>query len=348
MDMLTYYNRMDKMYNGGLSAGVMMMKRFFMLLTLMCLLPCAALSEGEMVLMDETGSILMESTESRDLILGLEGEDVSELQQRLADLSYYTDKINGVYGESTQAAVMAFQKDFDLEPSGRANAQTQAQLYAALYRPLQYGTTGEDVKRLQTRLTELGYYTGKISGNYLDATCSAIEKFQAKMGELSTGVADIDTLSLVYSGDALSAHAKVEATPTPVPDLDSMDFSVIDDENAVRATPVPEIAFTKKLSRNSTGKLVKQVQERLTELGYYEGPISGNFLGHTANAVNPQPFKLQDNRNRADEALRISLQKPIYANVEIPLEKADWQRLTELTLRLTGDVKLCWFRCVKE
>ena len=292
MDILTYYNRMDKMYNGGLSAGVMMMKRFFMLLTLMCLLPCAALSEGEMVLMDETGSILMESTESRDLILGLEGEDVSELQQRLADLSYYTDKINGVYGESTQAAVMAFQKDFDLEPSGRANAQTQAQLYAALYRPLQYGATGEDVKRLQTRLTELGYYTGKISGNYLDATCSAIEKFQAKMGELSTGIADIDTLSLVYSGDALSAHAKVEATPTPVPDLDSMDFSVIDDENAVRATPVPEIAFSKKLSRNSTGKLVKQVQERLTELGYYEGPISGNFLGHTANAV--KAFQLQN------------------------------------------------------
>ena len=84
--MLTYYNRMDKMYNGGFSAGVMMMKRFFFLLALVCLLPCAALSEGEMVLMDESGSILMEATESRDLILGLAGDDVSELQQRLADL----------------------------------------------------------------------------------------------------------------------------------------------------------------------------------------------------------------------------------------------------------------------
>jgi len=77
------------------------------------------------------------------------------------------------------------------------------------------------------------------------------------------------------------------------------------------------------------------------------GQPAGSWQGSTVD-YNPQPFKLQDNKNRADEALRISLQQPIYANVEIPLKKADQQGLTELTLRLTGDAKLCWFRCVKE
>ena len=262
-----------------------MMKRFFCILALALLLPCAAWAEGEMVLMDESGNVLLEAIESRELSLGAEGDDVTELQQRLADLSYYTGQITGSFGENTQAAVLAFQQDFGLSITGKADVQTQALLYATLYRPLQYGSSGEDVKRLQTRLTELGYYTGKISGNYLEATRSAIERFQTKMGEVATGAADVDTQALLYGGDALSAHAKVEATATPAPDLDSVSFQVIDDESTITPTPAPDVPFTKKLARNSTGKTVKQLQERLTELGYYTGPISGNFLGHTANAV---------------------------------------------------------------
>ena len=51
-------------------------------------------------------------------------------------------------------------------------------------------------------------------------------------------------------------------------------------------TPAPTVAFVKKLQYNKAkGEEVKLVQTRLTELGYYSGNISGNFLGHTRNAV---------------------------------------------------------------
>ncbi|MBE5804291.1 MAG: hypothetical protein E7316_07250 [Clostridiales bacterium] len=261
------------------------MKQFLCMLALALLLPCAALAEGEMVLMDENGNVVIEAVESRSLELGSQGEDVAELQQRLADLSYYDADISGSFGENTQAAVKAFQQDFGLEATGKADAQTQSLLFATLYRPLQYGSSGEDVKRLQTRLTELGYYTGKISGNYLEATRSAVERFQAKVGEDITGIADPDVQTLLYSGEAISAHAKTEVTATPAPDLDNISFLVIEDESLITPTPAPQVAFTKRLARGSTGKSVKQLQERLTELGYYEGPVSGNFLGHTVNAV---------------------------------------------------------------
>lgn len=262
------------------------MKRFFFLILACLLLPCMALGEGDMVPMDDAGNVLLESTESRLLALGDEGSDVSELQQRLADLSYYSGTISGSYGESTQSAIKAFQADFGLDVTGIADAKTQAELFAALYRPLAYGVSGEAVKRLQTRLTELGYYTGKISGNYLDSTQSAIQAFQQKMGEAVTGEADVDTQALLYGASALSAHAVVETTPEPdTLDLDNLSFQVVEDESLLTPTPAPEIPYTKQLARNSTGALVKQVQERLTELGYYTGPISGNFLGHTANAV---------------------------------------------------------------
>ncbi len=261
------------------------MKRILVCLAILLALPCLAWAEGEMVLMDESGNVLIEAVESRALSLGDQGDDVAELQQRLAELYYYSGAIDRSYGEGTQKAVKEFQEDFGLQQTGIADAQTQALLYSTLYRPLQYGSTGDDVKRLQTRLTELGYYTGKISGNYLEATRSAVERFQQKLGEAVTGIADMDVQALLFSGDAISAHAKIEVTATPAPDLDNMSFLVIEDESLITPTPAPEVPFTKKLARNSTGKLVKQLQQRLTDLGYYEGPVSGNLLGHTVNAI---------------------------------------------------------------
>lgn len=261
------------------------MKRFFCMLFLLLLLPCLALGEGEMIPLDEEGNVVEEIVEAREMEYGDEGDDVTELQQRLTDLNYYSGNISGRFREGTRAAIREFQEDFGLEVTGRADAQTQSILFSTLYRPLQYGSSGDDVKRLQTRLTELGYYTGKISGNFLEGTRAAIEDFQKKIGERANGVADVDVQALLYSSDALSKHAQVEPTPTPAPDLDNESFLVIDDDAAVTATPAATVEFSKNLARGSTGKAVKQVQELLTELGYYEGPISGNFMVHTFRAV---------------------------------------------------------------
>ncbi|MGN0778809.1 MAG: peptidoglycan-binding protein [Aristaeellaceae bacterium] len=257
------------------------MKRLVTVL-LVLLAPFAlALGEGEVILTGED-VVMEEAVEARELRYGDEGDDVAELQQRLTDLYYYTGNISGRYREGTRAAIRAFQEDFGLEVTGEADTETQALLYAVQYRPLRYGSSGEDVKRLQTRLTELGYYHGKISGNYLEGTQSGISAFQEKNGLDKTGVADTDTQTLLYSGDALSKQVKAEVIPTPAPD----NFLVVDDSQGdVATTPSATVAFTKKLARGSTGKLVKQLQTRLTELGYYTGPISGNFLGKTATAV---------------------------------------------------------------
>lgn len=249
------------------------------------LLPCSlALSEGDVILQNDEGEVEEVIIDSRELKYGDEGDDVKTLQQRLTELYYYSGNLSGRYREGTRAAIEAFQEDFDLEVTGEADAKTQSLLFSTLYRPLKVGSSGEDVKRLQTRLTELGYYTGKISGNYLEGTKSAIAAFQKKIGEEATGIADPDTQSVLYSGDALSQSAKAAAAATPTPAADS--FLV--DENAPQVTaPIPEetVAYTKRLAKGSSGKLVKQLQNRLTELGYYTGPVSGNFLGNTRNAV---------------------------------------------------------------
>ena len=46
-----------------------------------------------------------------------------------------------------------------------------------------------------------------------------------------------------------------------------------------------DIEYNGKLTRGSQGSRVKQVQQRLTELHYFDGPISGNYMNLTVAAV---------------------------------------------------------------
>ena len=58
-----------------------------------------------------------------------------------------------------------------------------------------YGTRGEEVKQIQTKLKEQGFYTHKIDGIYGWRTTNAVRKFQEKNGLRVDGVAGSSTLS---------------------------------------------------------------------------------------------------------------------------------------------------------
>ncbi|MCR4876221.1 MAG: peptidoglycan-binding protein [Clostridiales bacterium] len=227
-----------------------------------------------------------EIVDARVLQYGDEGDDVLELQTRLADLKYYTGNLSGRYREGTREAVKTFQGEYGLEKTGIADLDTQSRLFSARYRTLRYGASGDVVKKLQTRLMELGYYKGKISGNYLGGTQKSVRDFQEKNGLSVTGAADPLTQEALYSLRAVGNGDSPDATRTPVPDLSG--YLVDDDDTAARngvVMPDSYIPFTKTLKSGSGGSLVKQLQQRLTDLGYYTGPVSGNFAKQTLRAV---------------------------------------------------------------
>lgn len=96
---------------------------FLTFFVLLCM--CSALGEGEVILEDDPASeeevtLIEEEFETPDLQLGDTGDGVSQLQRRLTELYYYSGNISGNFGESTQAAVKAFQEDFGLEATGVA------------------------------------------------------------------------------------------------------------------------------------------------------------------------------------------------------------------------------------
>ena len=79
---------------------------------------------------------------------------------------------------------------------------------------IEKGYSGEDVKTIQNRLSELGYYFDKTNGYFGTATLRALTAFQTKNGLEADGKADLETRELILSPDARPA---IDPTPTPTP-----------------------------------------------------------------------------------------------------------------------------------
>lgn len=57
-----------------------------------------------------------------------------------------------------------------------------------------YGSRGDEVRQIQTKLKNWGYYSGSIDGVYGSNTLSAVKKFQKKNGLTADGIAGAKTL----------------------------------------------------------------------------------------------------------------------------------------------------------
>ena len=208
------------------------------------------------------------------LMMGSTGTDVSDLQARLTELGYYTGAIDGRYASGTQTAVQEFQERNGLTADGIAGRQTQDLLYSGSAQPkyvtvsasgdaeeyllLKQGTSGVEVRKLQGRLAELGYYAGGVDGIYGETTASAVKAFQRANGLSGDGQAGVQTQSKLYSSSARYASSPI-------------------------ATANPDA--TRTLTLGMTGNDVYALQERLIELRYLSGVADGVFGAETQAAL---------------------------------------------------------------
>ena len=144
--------------------------------------------------------------------LGDEGTAVRDIQARLAALGHPFDPDpQGTFGDGTMAAVVAFQKAKGLDADGIVGPDTWRSLYEAGYR---FGDRllflrrpmmrGEDVAEAQSRLSALGFDSGKIDGIFGPDTERAVLEFQhnralAEDGKI--GPAVVTELQLVTRGE---------------------------------------------------------------------------------------------------------------------------------------------------
>ena len=168
------------------------------------------------------------ASEYTRLNYGSKGKAVRKLQNRLSKLGYPVGKVDGVWGDDTQFAVNLFQSAIGYTEHRYASAAMQEKLYSKKapvydpYMPLKEGKKGTPVKLMQQRLFDLGYFTTndvekEVDGVYGKRTTEAIKLFQTVCGyeeKKITGVADADTLMLLFDEKAPVNPGNVPPTPT--------------------------------------------------------------------------------------------------------------------------------------
>ena len=208
-----------------------------------------------------------------NLSKGQSGTRVTQLQLRLVELGYLTEA-TGEYDQNTYDAVCAFQVACRVEPTGIADVDIQQQLFASdaprngelkqLYALLQWGDSGEAVRALQIRLSELGYYDGEPDGVFSDDMVATVKRFQNSAGMEETGVATVALQELAFSENAPLSPEKAA--------------QVREDEAAAKVFINPAI-------RGDANEGVREMQARLIELGYLSGTADGKFGAATEQAV---------------------------------------------------------------
>ena len=113
------------------------------------------------------------------------GTDVLRLQQRLAELGYYTDRINGYFGPNTEQAVMRFQAVNGLTVSGELDYDAWVILYSEDALPLPALPTDTPTPR-PTRRPASNQTAKATSRNSGKATAKATAKTTAKATRKAT------------------------------------------------------------------------------------------------------------------------------------------------------------------
>jgi peptidoglycan hydrolase-like protein with peptidoglycan-binding domain len=259
-----------------------------------------------------------------NLRLGSRGPEVIKLQQRLQRLGYFQGPITGYFGPQTQQALIRSQQS----PKGRSNTVVrprtpqQAPLYSPSqggdYPVLSEGTKGPAVTRLQQRLQQLGYLNANPTGNFGPLTRDALIAFQQNSGLYANGITDQQTWNRLLNSSVGILPDRTSLSPVQIRELQERlreigyltanptgnfgpmtrdalirfqrDYQLpadgIANIQALEAVRAAGQARTAQPTRNyltigDSGDNVKAVQERLLQLGFFNGNPDGYYGENT-------------------------------------------------------------------
>ncbi len=151
-------------------------------------------------------AIMAEDAKHYAVSKGTQGDDISNLQQRLYELGYLAaaNQVNGTFDDATETAVLKLQELNGLNADGKVGQQTFNLLYSEDVKPnsLSYGEHSDVVLASQQRLKELGYLTTTPDGAYGQDTVLAVKQFQARNDQVVDGFLGPSTRAVLNSAEA--------------------------------------------------------------------------------------------------------------------------------------------------
>ncbi len=222
---------------------------------------------------------------------GSTGDGVKEIQTLLTTLGYFTGTINGKYNQATENAVKWFQRCNGLKADGVVGATTLAVLKSSsALKPtdvtaknttsngsLTIGSTGAEVLDVQTILQTLNYYKGPLDGLYSVETAEAVKAFQRNNNLRADGIVGPYTMLKLKTGIPWDEEYNHETMETEYPFTQPAAVGQTQNGSYFLGASGPDIAA---------------FQQKLKDLGYYEGAIDGVFGKEMEDAL-----KLFQSRN---------------------------------------------------
>lgn len=255
---------------------------------------------------DSVGNVT--ATNPNTLKLGDYGSRVTELQTALNQLGYSTNGIDGKFGAGTQRAVVKFQKANGLYADGLAGSRTLALIQqkvaslgssgntspdasggssssgasnsiAGLIRTLRKGYKGNDVRTVQQRLKELGFYTGSVDGEYGNGSIAAVRAFQQANGLYADGLAGTRTFQVLFSTAAVGAGSSSGSSAgNPSAGSDQPSSGSNESSGTTGSSGYTTLQY------GSKGEAVRNLQKALKNLGYSVS-TDGDYGALTQKAV---------------------------------------------------------------
>ena len=230
------------------------------------------------------------------------------------------------------------------------------------------GSQGDEVEKIQKRLTDLGFYTGAIDGDFGPVTEQAYRAFQEAAGVTVDGISGSDR-DVLYSDDAPKANAKseekeeqkdeekeeevksedeevkseeeeVKAEEVKTEDKDDDLVGAVDEQEETKPEEEPtveDIAFEEKTSivYGDFTEDVTDIQSKLQALGYFGIEPTGYFGDYTVDAIKAfqEANKLNVTGELDAETLAVLNSGDAVANI---VSEAEMVGPTPVTTELTG------------
>ncbi len=211
--------------------------------------------------------------------------EVSNLQELLSKRGFYNGAVDGIMGSQTRLAIVAAQKNYGLVTDGVAGSQTLSALerggsnvsIADRNRESIAKTSTEakkasdqDVLALQDLLSRRGFYNGAIDGFKGSQTIAAIASAQNAYGLTPDGIAGSQTIA------ALQKNVRSAVTVKPTTTNNSS-------ANQAASQVVNQVVKVAASSVNEGG--VANLQNLLSDRGFYKGPVTGVLGSQTQAAI---------------------------------------------------------------
>ena len=195
------------------------------------------------------------------------------------------------------------------------------------YRSLALGATGIAVQALQSRLEELGYYEGEVSGVYDIPTETAVRRFEQTYGTMQTGVATQKLQLRLFNATA------------PAYMSDAYNEAVVAQYTILRPGAV--------------GSSVYALQQRLKNLGYPISDLSGAYDQQTGICVrlfyqmeeltpsdiadvDMQRMLYSEDAPRYDPSVELAPTQPPEVTVEATAAPGDDMNVSQIQYRLVA------------